>query len=76
MNYVKKFLELIEEGDAVTILSQENVVERLNELLKNELIIFKDGEIFLSEKGKEFKRKGYLHQPFIFYCDICETELL
>lgn len=74
MNHIKNFLGLIEEGNAVTILSQENVVERLNELFKYDLIVFKDGEIFLSEKGKEFRREDIAH-PLI-YSDSCETEFL
>lgn len=72
MNHIKNFLGLIEEGNHVTILSQENVVERLNELFKYELIVFKDGEIFLSEKGKEYRREGVAHS--IFYSDSCYTE--
>lgn len=74
MNHVKDFLELIKEGNAIIILSQENVVEKLNELFKYELIIFKDGEIFLSEKGKECKRTGVPH--LFLYSESCENEFL
>lgn len=73
MNHIKNFLGLIEEGDAVTILSEELVVERLNELFKYEFIAYKDGQIFLTEKGKEAKKDDY-KQKFIFDMGLWESE--
>ncbi len=63
MSSIKNFLELIEKGDTVVILSQENVVERLNELFESELIEFKEGEIFLTEKGKRFTNQDIINLP-------------
>lgn len=58
MNHKKELLVLIEEGDAVTILSQVNIVERLNELFTCQLIKYKDGKIYLTELGKEFIKES------------------
>lgn len=63
MSNIKKFLDLIEKGDTVIILSQENVVERLNELFESELIEFKDGNIFLTNKGKRFTPRDIVNLP-------------
>lgn len=51
-------MDFIEANDAVEILAQENIVERLNVLFKYELIYYKNGKIFISEKGKKFRKNN------------------
>lgn len=46
-----KLLKLIEEGDADTILSEENMQNSFSELVKYELIVIKNDKIFLTELG-------------------------
>lgn len=53
-----KLLKLIEEGDTFSLLSEENLGEGFNELMKNELITITDGKIQITETGKEAKTKG------------------
>lgn len=46
-----KLLKLIEEGDADTILSEENMQNSFSELIKYELIVIKNDKVFLTELG-------------------------
>lgn len=55
MSDIKDLLKLIEKNDPVKILSLDNIVERLNILFKYELILFTEGQISLSAKGREFR---------------------
>lgn len=46
-----KLLKLIDEGDANSILSEENMQKSFSKLLKYELIIVKDDKILLTDLG-------------------------
>lgn len=52
-----KLLELIEDGDATSILDTE-YTESLNELIKAEFISLVDDKLELTEKGQQAKRMG------------------
>lgn len=58
MKKTDELLQLIENGDAETILSEDDLVERLNFLLKWELITITEDEIHLTQKGKEARIEG------------------
>lgn len=51
MDPTDRLLKLIEEGDADTILSQENMQNSFSELIKYELIVVKNDKVFLTELG-------------------------
>lgn len=51
MDPTDKLLKLIEEGDADTILSEENMQNSFSELIKYELIVLKNDKVFLTELG-------------------------
>ena len=53
----EEMLHLIECGDIVELLSEENM-KGFNDLIKYELIVVKDDKIYLSELGKEAKLNG------------------
>lgn len=53
-----KLLQLIEEGDPATILSEENISKAFNELMNHGLIFLEEGKIHLTELGKEAKKDG------------------
>ncbi len=55
---MNRLLELIDEGDADAILSEDELISRFNELLKYELIAVEYEKVYLTEKGKEAKNKG------------------
>lgn len=75
MSSIKNLLDLIEKGDTVIILSQENVVERLNELFVSEFIKFKEGKLFLTENGKKFRKQAEVNFPKT-YSNCYETGFL
>ena len=54
----ERLLSLIEEGDAFKILSEENMGESFNELMKYQLISFDHGRVFITELGKQAQREG------------------
>lgn len=54
----ERLLELIEEGDAFKILSEENMGEGFNELMKYELISFDHGKVFITDIGKQAQEEG------------------
>lgn len=58
MKKTDELLQLIENGDPTTILSEDDLVERLNFLLKWDLITITADEIRLTQKGKEAKMNG------------------
>ena len=51
-------LRLIEEGDFNSILSDNELLPKLNELIKHEFVIIKGEAVMLSEKGQEAKNIG------------------
>lgn len=53
-----KLLQLIEEGDPTTILSEENISKGFNELLNHGFIVLEEGKILITELGKEAKKYG------------------
>ncbi len=58
MKKTDELLQIIEGGDPTKILSEDDLVQRLNFLLKHELITIADDKICLTEKGKEARIKG------------------
>jgi len=56
----EEMLHLIESGDMVELLSEENM-KGFNDLIKYELIVVKDDKIFLSDLGREAKLMGVKH---------------
>ncbi len=50
-------LRIIEDADAEAILLEENM-DAFNELMKYELISILDGQIHLTERGKQAKNEG------------------
>ena len=59
MNDIDALVELIETGDAAVILAEKNLSATFNELLKHELIDYRDGKIILTQKGMDAKTHGF-----------------
>lgn len=53
-----KILKLIKGGEAAKVLSEPDLVEKLNTLNEYELIEIIDGVVVLSEKGRAFQKLG------------------
>lgn len=55
---IEKILELIENGDPISILAEDALIENFNELLKLGLIDIVDDKLILTAKGKEARILG------------------
>lgn len=51
-------LRLIENGDTHTLLMDDELLRKLNDLIKYELVVIKGEALVLSEKGQEAKIIG------------------
>lgn len=58
MKKTDELLQIIEGGDPTKILSEDDLVQRLNFLLKHKLINITEDKIRLTEKGKDARTKG------------------
>lgn len=58
MKKTEELLHIIERGDPTKILSEDDLVQRLNFLLKYQLITITEDKIILTEKGKEARVNG------------------
>ena len=58
MKKVDELLKLVEEGNAVSILSEKNLVKRFNYLLKHDLVKIESDRVCLTEKGKQVQTEG------------------
>lgn len=57
MTKLKELLHLIEKGDTINILAQEDLVEKLNELFRLRMIGYMDETLYLTKKGKSWNQK-------------------
>lgn len=57
-NDLEKILKLIAQGDPTLLLAEENLVDAINELCKNELVNISEGQISLTPAGEELLKKG------------------
>lgn len=53
MKETKELLKLIEDGKAIEILSEENLIEKLNKLYEQEFIDIEGSSVVLTTKGKQ-----------------------
>lgn len=58
MKSIEKIIELIDKGDPVPILAEDSLVEKLNELLRHDLIDIVNDKIILTPKGQEARNGG------------------
>lgn len=58
MEKTDELLQIIEGGDPARILSEDDLVQRLNFLLKYQLVTITEDRIYLTEKGREARIKG------------------
>lgn len=58
MTKIDNLLHVIEEGDAVTILSEEELIKGINFLFQYELITVTEDKLLLTERGKAAKRES------------------
>lgn len=58
MKKLDEFLEVVDEGKAVDILSEDKVTEKFNESLKHDLVKVEKDKVSLTSKGKRARNKG------------------
>tara|TARA_R100000935_G_C2812156_1_gene155507 strand:- start:801 stop:1205 length:405 start_codon:yes stop_codon:yes gene_type:complete len=60
---MKELLELIGKKKTVEILSHPNFPEGVNELIRDDYVIVKDENFFLTSKGERARKEGYISEP-------------
>jgi hypothetical protein len=66
MKDIQVLLKKIEHGDETEILGESNLTQKLDELLKNELVHLKNDRLHLTEKGLKFRNgSGFFSLPHI-----------
>lgn len=58
MKSIDKILKLIDKGDLVSLLDDKTLVENFNELIKYELIEYRNHKVILTTKGREARIGG------------------